>query len=122
MWNWYYLGLSIVYGTLRKWKDAIYALQQGLIHFPSKENLVKQLISQLLQYNEPDEALSIYQQYIVNPENIANQLLLARIYQVKESNQYYLEQLEMLYKKYPDDISVALTYANALITLTMEDG
>ncbi len=117
-----YIGLANVYSTLRKWKDAIYTLQQGLIHFPSKENLAKQLISQLLQYNEPDEALRVYQQYIVNPDNIANKLLLTRIYQIKEGNQCYLEQLENLYQQYPDDISVALAYANALITLTMEEG
>ncbi len=117
-----YIGLANIYSTLRKWKDAIYTLKQGLIYFPNRENLAKQLISQLLQYNEPDEALRVYQQYIVNPDNIANKLLLTRIYQIKEGNQCYLEQLEDLYQQYPDDISVALTYANALITLTMEEG
>ena len=79
------------------------------------------LINNYLIYNEPDDALSTFDKYLINHDSIANQLLLARIYQIKEGNEDYLNRLEHLYEQYPDDISVALTYANSLINLTLEE-
>lgn len=95
--------------------------KKNLLRFPTRENVAKQLIDSYLIYNEPEDALSVFHQYLGNHESISNQLLLARIYQIQHGNGCYLDILEALYEKYPDDISVAITYANSLINLTLEE-
>ncbi len=114
-------GLASMYYTLRKWEKSIITLQKALLHFPKQEHIARQLINSYLIYNEPEDALSIFNQYLGNHDSIANQLLLARIYQIQHGNGYYLDMLEALYEKHPEDISVAITYANALINLTLEE-
>ncbi len=113
-------GLASMYHTLRKWDKSIAVLQKALLRFPTREHIARQLIDGYLIYNEPEDALSVFHQYLGNHESISNQLLLARIYQIQHGNGYYLDMLEELYEKYPDDVSVAITYANALINLTLE--
>lgn len=114
-------GLASMYYTLRKWEKSIITLQKALLHFPKQEHIARQLINSYLIYNEPEDALSIFNQYLGNHDSITNQLLLARIYQIQHGNGYYLDMLEALYEKHPEDISVAITYANALINLTLEE-
>ena len=114
-------GLASMYYTLRKWEKSIITLQKALLHFPKQEHIARQLINSYLIYNEPEDALSIFNQYLGNHDSITNQLLLARIYQIQHGNGYYLDTLEALYEKHPEDISVAITYANALINLTLEE-
>lgn len=114
-------GLANVYNTLRKWDKGIEVLEKALTLFPNNSWVANLLIDNYLIYNEPDKALQIFKQYFSNSTNIHHQLLLARIYQIQHGNGYYLDMLETLYKKYPDDISVAMTYANALVHFTLDE-
>lgn len=114
-------GLANIYYTLRKFGKGIEVLEKAVILFPDNQSIVTQLINYCLKYNEPNKALMHFKNNISDPESVKNQLLLARIYQIKHSNADYVDRLEILYQQYPDDIDVALTYANALINFTMED-
>lgn len=87
-------GLASMYYTLRKWEKSIITLQKALLHFPKQEHIARQLINSYLIYNEPEDALSIFNQYLGNHDSITNQLLLARIYQVQHGNGCYLDILE----------------------------
>lgn len=72
-------------------------------------------------YNEPDKALQVFKERFLSSHSISHKLLLARIHQLKHGNAYYMDILEKLYGEYPNDISVAITYANALVTYTIDE-
>lgn len=114
-------GLANIYYTLRKFDKSIEVLEKVVALFPNDQSIVTQLINYCMRYNEPDKALMYFENNISDQLSVKNQLLLARIYQIKHSNADYVDRVEVLYQKYPEDIDVALAYANALINFTVEN-
>lgn len=94
----------------RKVTDALY-------YFILRNKLAKRRIRKLLKKNNYSEAQHVFDTQIIYPNKINNQLLQAHIIKFAKGNQAYLDNLESLYKQYPDDVLVATTYANALINL-----
>lgn len=114
-------GLANLYYTLRKFEKGIETLEKAVALSPDDQNIVHQLINYCIRYSNPDKALMYFESHISDPMSTKNQLLLARIHQIKYSNAYYIDELEKLYQTHPNDIEVALAYANALISFTMEE-
>lgn len=108
-------GLTRVYYPQRKRDKVIHILQEALLKFPNRQDVAAHLIDAYIQYNEPEKAQNIFDNYLQDKENVYNQLKQAEIEKLAYGNTRYRQKLRQLRQQFPDNVHLMTIYTQHII-------